>query len=142
MINFLKNIWSFRKELYAFKTWDYSFNLNLFAKSLELTAIGMESYSNEIDADKLQKINKIKRAVELIKRVHDDSYFEEAEDYCGIKFKYLNLSAEDTANNVKIFSKVSEIEKNEWDELWNIMKGQDLEKNREFDGSGIKSWWY
>jgi hypothetical protein len=89
MINFLKNIWSFRKELYAFKTWDYSFNLNLFAKSLELTAIGMESYSNEIDADKLQKINKIKRAVELIKRVHDDSYFEEAEASCGIKFKYL-----------------------------------------------------
>ena len=27
---FLENIWFFRKELYAFRSWDYSYNLDLF----------------------------------------------------------------------------------------------------------------
>jgi hypothetical protein len=40
---FLKNVWLFRKELWRFRQWDHSFNLAIFARSLELTAEHLDS---------------------------------------------------------------------------------------------------
>jgi hypothetical protein len=41
-----------------------------------------------------------------------------------------------------------ELEKKEWDELWNLLKGQDLSSLSEkesyddhYDGSGLLGWW-
>ena len=43
---------------------------------------------------------------------------------------------------------VEEIEKQEWNELFQILKGQDYAKfnkktdwNEQFDGTGLKGWW-
>ena len=48
----------------------------------------------------------------------------------------------------KVFNRAREIEKQEWDELFVILKGQDYTKfdkkidwDKQFDGSGIKGWW-
>ena len=55
---------------------------------------------------------------------------------------------EEKEHNRKVFDRAREIEKQEWDELFKILKGQDyttFDKDKDwdeqFDGSGIKGWW-
>ena len=89
-----------------------------------------------------------------------DWEFEEVPDKPG----YSRLVEEDTPeerkHNKKVFDRVRQIEENEWDELFKILKGQDykeyrklvkLDKKKEikndnlwdewFDGSGLNGWW-
>ena len=86
---FLENIWFFRKELYAFRSWDYSFNLDLFRRSLEKTVDTIENYGHEVDESRLKKVEKMKRAIQLIKNVRSDEYVRNAEKELG-KNKYIN----------------------------------------------------
>jgi len=163
---FLENIWFFRKELYAFRSWDYSFNLDLFRRSLEKTVNTIEHYGNEVDESRIKKVEKMKRAIQLIKNVRSDEYISQAESELG-KIKnsdWLWTEREDTEeesiHNKKIFEMAREIEDSEWKELWSIIQGQDVKEYRKlydaqseeekrerelwnewFDGSGMKSWW-
>ena len=59
-----------------------------------------------------------------------------------------NDTDEEKQHNKKVFNRAREIEKQEWDELFVILKGQDYNKfddnkdwDKQFDGSGIKTWW-
>ena len=163
---FLENIWFFRKELFAFRSWDYSCNLDLFRRSLEKTVDTIENHGNEVDESRLKKVEKMKRTIQLIKNVRSDDYVKESEKELG-KIKnsdWLWTDREDTeeerSHNKKIFGRSREIEDSEWKELWSIIHGQDMnefrkiydsktdeEKKEEsvwndwFDGSGMKSWW-
>ena len=163
---FLENIWFFRKELYAFRSWDYSYNLDLFRRSLEKTVDTIENHGNEVDESRLKKVEKMKRTIQLIKNVRSDDYVKESEKELG-KIKnsdWLWTDREDTEeerdHNKKVFKRAREIEDFEWKELWSIIHGQDMnefrkiydsktdeEKKEEsvwndwFDGSGMKSWW-
>ncbi len=175
---FFKNVRRFRKELYDFQDWDYGYNLDLFKRSLELTADYLETKGIEIDESRLKKVAKIRRAVELLGNVRGNSYIEKAEEELGDLFltdwnfeavsdspgsvKLIESETpEQKAHNSKVFARSNEIEEEEWNELWQIIKGQDhkeyssnyqkiKESNIEdamhayddwFDGSGIKGWW-
>ena len=49
---------------------------------------------------------------------------------------------EEKEHNRSVINLSRKIEKDEWDELFEILKGQgDLNSHEEFDGSNIKSWW-
>lgn len=67
---------------------------------------------------------------------------------------------EDKAHNRRVFDRAHEIEEQEWNEIWTILKGQDMNEYRAyldslteeerkngnayykwFDGSGMKHWW-
>jgi hypothetical protein len=67
---------------------------------------------------------------------------------------------EEKVHNRKVFDRAHEIEEQEWDELFEILKGQDHKEycklsetqteeeqrkqdlwNEWFDGSGIRGWW-
>jgi len=67
---------------------------------------------------------------------------------------------EEKVHNRKVYDRAHEIEEQEWEELFKILKGQDHKEycklsdaqteeekrkrdlwNEWFDGSGIKSWW-
>ena len=163
---FLENIWFFRKDLFAFRSWDYSCNLDLFRRSLEKTVDTIENHGNEVDESRLKKVEKMKRTIQLIKNVRSDDYVKESEKELG-KIKnsdWLWTDREDTEeerdHNKKVFKRAREIEDFEWKELWSIIHGQDMnefrkiydsktdeEKKEEsvwndwFDGSGMKSWW-
>jgi hypothetical protein len=164
---FLENIWFFRKELYAFRSWDYSFNLDLFRRSLEKTVDTIENHGHEVDESRLKKVEKMKRAIQLIKNVRSDEYIRRAEEELG-KLKntdWLWNDREDTEeeknHNSKVYKRGREIEESEWKELWLIIQGQDITefssktqkiKDSEpqdemhsytdwFDGSGIRGWW-
>jgi len=163
---FLENIWFFRKELYKFRSWDYSYNLEMFRRSLEKTVNTIEFHGQEIDTSRLKKVEKIKRSIQLLNNIRTDDYINQSENELG-KIKnsdWLWTDKEDTeeekTHNRKVFDRAREIEDSEWKELWSIIHGQDLKEYREiynsktdeekreedvwtdwFDGSGMKGWW-
>jgi hypothetical protein len=163
---FLENIWYFRKQLWAFRSWDYSFNLDMFARSLEKTAHTLEFHGNEIESTRMKKVKKIKRVVHLIGNSNESNYIFLAESELG-KLKNLDgwfNDQEDTdeerAHNRKVYDRANEIEKQEFNELWSILKGPDMDEFNEiykslsdeekmkhdhweqwYDGSGINNWW-
>jgi len=126
----------------------------------------IEHYGNEVDESRIKKVEKMKRAIQLIKNVRSDEYISQAESELG-KIKnsdWLWTEREDTEeesiHNKKIFEMAREIEDSEWKELWSIVQGQDVKEYRKlydaqseeekrerelwnewFDGSGMKSWW-
>jgi len=140
-------------------------------------ADNMEVKGMEVDGPRMKKVAAMRRAVEIIKNYNQSNYIEMAESELGPiylhdwefeevpdKPGYSRLVEEDTPeerkHNKKVFDRVRQIEENEWDELFKILKGQDykeyrklvkLDKKKEikndnlwdewFDGSGIKGWW-
>lgn len=173
---FFKNVWFFRKELWKFRSWDYSFNLMMLRRSLEKTVNTIEFYGMEVDESRMKKVEKMKRVIELLSHIREDSYLELAEkelgqirDYDleftpvegGEGYELLDTQdPEDKAHNRRVFDRAHEIEEQEWNEIWTILKGQDMNEYRAyldslteeerkngnayykwFDGSGMKHWW-
>jgi len=163
---FCENLWYFRKELWRFRSWDYTFNLQLLKRSLEKTAHTLEYYGQEVDGPRMKKVNKIKRVIELINNIDEGRYISRAETELGElkNSDFWDTNREDTpeesTHNRKVFNRSTEIENEEWEELFSILKGQNhddyknlVEKNKTkddeqrdlweewYDGSGIKHWW-
>ena len=163
---FFENLWFFRKELWEFRSWDYTFNLRLLSRSLKKTSHTMEFYGNEVEIYRIKKVNKIKRAIQILDTINESSYIDRAEKELG-EIKNLDgwrIDREDTLeereHNRKVFELARKIEEDEWNELWDILRGQnhqeyldlmnklsDEEKkkndvwNEWNDGSGMRSWW-
>jgi hypothetical protein len=163
---FFENLWYFRKQLWNFRSWDYSFNLDMFARSLEKTVHTLEFHGNEIESTRMKKVEKIKRVIQIIKNLDESNYTSIAESELG---NLKNIEGwvyeqkdtpEEKEHNRKVFERATQIEKSESNELWSILKGQDMEdfkkvyqnlsdeeKNKYdhwekwFDGSGITNWW-
>ena len=178
---FLGNIWRFRKELWNHAWWDYHFTLQMLYRSISVMEKGMHN-GLEVRETRDKKIQKMQRLLYLLKNKIDDNYINLAEEELGIKmvlhpweFKEIDrkdsdggplyeLIDKDTPEekeiNRKIFDKAREIEEEHWNEIWEILKGQnhnqmldiiqekDSQSNKEkkdwndwFDGSGLRGWW-
>lgn len=162
---FFENFWYFRKELWRFRSWDYSFNLMILSRSLEKTAHTLEFHGWEIEETKNKKVEKIKRVIEIIKSLEESNYINRAEkqigELRGVEFwEDKEDTPEDKEHNKKVFDLSTKIEEDEWEELFTILKGQNhkeyiklMEAQSEeekwktdlwtkwFDGSGMKHWW-
>lgn len=162
---FFENLWYFRKELWRFRSWDYSFNLMMLSRSLEKTVHTLEFHGWEIEETKNKKVEKIKRVIEIIKSLEESNYINRAEkqigELRGVEFwEDKEDTPEDKEHNKKVFDLSTKIEEDEWEELFNILKGQNhkeyiklMETQSEedkwktdlwtkwFDGSGMKHWW-
>lgn len=171
---FFRNVWFFRKNLWEFRGWDYSFNLSLFAKSLEKTSKVLEN-GHEVEIPRLKKVEKIRRVIQIINDMRESTYITRAENELGEltlhdwefeevgggRYQMIDKETpEEKEHNRRVFERAKEIEKDEFDELWLLLKGQnyddfhqilkqlpDEEKKKHdhwenwFDGSGIKTWW-
>lgn len=62
---FLRNAWDFRKELMSFRRYDYQHNLDLFAKSLELTADFLDS-PNSITVEASSNAEEIRKFLDCL----------------------------------------------------------------------------
>jgi len=138
---FIRNINSFRKELWKFRSWDYSFNLRLLRRSLELTRDTLQTYGKEVYEYRSQKIQMMNRAIILLSNVSSNNYIQTAEYELGIKLNHDYLFEPDepqhiTDSNNKIFDRAHEIEREQWKELWTIIKGDES-----LEGSDIRGWW-
>ena len=173
-LNFFKNIWRFRKPLANHYWWDNRASLEFLQTSLSHMADNIEKYGIEVDESRLKKVNRMRRASELIRNYVEDSYIEMSESELGELIlhdwefeetgetidnpfgekneKLYRMvdkeTQEEKEHNKKVFERAREIESQEWNELFSILKGQDVKKfdkdydwNKQFDGSGLKYWW-
>lgn len=174
---FFKNVWTFRKALWGHYWFDHHGTLKFLEIGLTNISDTVEKYGNEVDGPRLKKVAAMRRAIELIKNYNEDNYIQMAEKELGElvhhdwefepvedKPGYSRLVDKDTdeekIHNRKVFERAHEIEEQEWNELFKILKGQDYKEYRElynaqteeekkerelwnewFDGSGIKGWW-
>jgi len=138
---FFENLWFFRKSLWEFRSWDYSFNLQMLGRSLEKTVNTIEYHGHEVDDSRMKKVQKMKRVIELLGHLRSDSYIEMAEKELGevmhvdwsfeeVKdnpdsFQLVDSYPEAKEHNRKIYTRADEIEKEEWKEIWEILEGQD-----------------
>ena len=163
--NFVKNVWRFRKPLWNHNWWDNHASLEFLQVSLTHMADNIEKYGNEIDGPRLKKVEKMRRASQLIQNYINDSYsemaeselgelilhdweFEDIPDKPGFSRLVDKETPEEKEHNTKVFKRAHEIESQEWNELFEILKGQDVNKfdkdydwEKQFDGSGLKYWW-
>jgi len=174
---FIRNVWRFRKGLSRHYWWDHHGMLMFMEAALTDMSDRLEKDGSEIDSPRLKKVEKMRRAIQLIKNYNKDLYIEVAEKELG----KLNLydwefetvpdspdlkrlvdkdTEEEKEHNRKVFNRAREIGESEWNELWQIFKGQDNkeyqklketlteEQKREedqyykwFDGSDLRGWW-
>jgi len=174
IIRFFRNIWLFRKELYHYQKWDWRHQMMMLRRGLELESDYIKKHGLEVDESRLKKVEKINRVIEIIKWHEDDLFLELAEKELGYKYpirdfefkeadsskldinitkgqKYYELidnNTEDEKIKIKTISELSnKIQKESFDELLEIFKGQDYKKfditidwHEQFDGSGLQNW--
>lgn len=155
IIRFIRNIWSFRKELYEYHRWDWRYQLMMMRRGFELEVKYITKYGHEIEISKDKKIEKMKRLIEISKWHEDDLFLELAEKELGYKYiigkfefkeedqsklnqeitkgqKYYELidnsSKEDKEKNKKLTILSDKIQVDSFNELLSILKGQDFKK--------------
>ena len=155
---FFKNVWKFRKELYNHQWWDYRFTLEMLYRSLSIMEKGMSEKGIEVTETRDVKVQKMRRALELLKHKLDDDYIQRAEVELGelshnpIEFEPIEgkdglyrLVDNDTPAEKKharnVYKRARVIEEKEWKELWDIYKGKKFTTWEKYDGSDLRGWW-
>jgi hypothetical protein len=139
--NFFKNIYLFRRELYNHQWYDYRYTLEMLHRSLTIMVDKLEKDGIEEDVSRGKKVDKIKRAIQLLNNRLNDNYIDQAEKELGElyfnpwefeptedgNYKLIdNDTKDEKAHNVRVFKLSSTIDDREWRELWNIFKGQSI----------------
>lgn len=176
---FISNIWKFRKVLANHQWFDSAYTLEALSTSISIIEKNIRIHGNEVEESRNKKVAKMQRVLELLKNRSEDNYIERAEAVIGKLPNHpwefedagngcSRLIDKDTPEEKELASKVFEyshkLENEEWNELWNILRGQnseDYDKYKEehkseftqeqiddgemynawFDGSGLNSWW-
>ena len=153
---FFKNVWRFRKELYNHQWWDYRFHLEMMYRSLSIMEKGMSEKGIEVTETRDVKVQKMRRALELLKHKLDDDYIQRAELELGeinrSEFEFEktedgnyrlidNDTPEDKKHARKVYKRARVIEDTEWKELWDIFKGKKFTTWEKYDGSDLRGWW-
>jgi hypothetical protein len=154
---FFKNVWRFRKELYNHQWWDYRFHLEMIYRSLSIMEKGMSEKGIEVTETRDVKVQKMRRALELLKHKLDDDYIQRAELELGelthksIEFEpiegsdsYRLVDTDTPAEKKharKVYKRARVIEDVEWKELWDIFKGKKFTTWEKYDGSDLRGWW-
>ena len=126
----LKNFWFFRKEIWSFRPWDYTYQLDLLKRSLEPLADCIEK-GMEIDETRLKKVDAIRRSITILENIIKDQYIGLAEKEKGTEVNIDHMFEEETEDisrkNRDIFDLAQKMEEEEWTELFRLLRGQDHE---------------
>jgi hypothetical protein len=147
--HFIQNVWTFRKELWDHRWWDYRFTLNLFERSLTVLEEGMSTKGYEVFESREPKVKSMRRVLELLKNNREDNYIVRAEEELGeIQnsggwFEDIEDTPAQKKHNRKVFVRAREIEQQEWKELWSLLEGTKHSRKlgEEYDGSDMRGWW-
>ena len=147
--HFIQNVWTFRKELWDHRWWDYRFTLNIFERSLDIQEKGMSTKGYEVPESREPKVKSMRRVLELLKNNREDNYIVRAEEELGeIQnsggwFEGEEDNPAQRKHNRKVFVRARQIEEDEWKELWTILEGTRHSKKlgAEYDGSDMRGWW-
>jgi len=142
---FFLNVWKFRKELYSFRWWDYNYTLCMFRRCLIEMRDGKQNFSYENEEIRKIKVEQMNRVIQILNNMEQDYYLTKAEEELG-ELLFTTFDGADfdkVSHNSKIFDRAAELENDEFDELWQILKG-DYNPNKQllaYNYSGLKSWW-
>jgi len=137
----LWNFWRFRKEIFNFRSWDYTYNFELFIKSLEFTADGISK--REIITDHQETSSDINRFIFLYNKQVNDNYFEEAGgDYNRLLF------ATKPIPNTDMYELIEDKSENSYtiEQRNEIRKNADILRSKDFDEmievfKKFQEWW-
>lgn len=135
------NFWFFRKVIWNFRWWDYSFNLDILERSIESTVEGTETKGNHKDPS--EKIKDMRRVIYLLKKVRSDEFIKEAEDEVGYElkgfdikevpgkeyFELVDVVGTDKIKSKKVIDLARKLEEENWSEIWKIIGGK------------MRNWW-
>jgi hypothetical protein len=136
---FITNVYKFRKELYDHAWWDYRYTLEMLHRSLVIMESKMHD-GMEIRETRDKKVQKMQRAIQLLKSKIDDDYADRAQLELGeIAWRPFEFEKTENGNYTmidndtpaekkhmsKVFARARKIEEAEWKELWKIFEGQD-----------------
>lgn len=176
MPRFFKNIWLFRKSLYNYRWWDHRGVMMFMAECFGDMSKNVDKKGWEVELSKDKKVAKMIQAQYILERFIEDDFIGLAENELGkIQYKKLefetcpdkpeyyqmvdNETEEEKSHRKKVYERAHEIEIQMWDQLWDILKGQDYSKfqdppedmidsdkqynhwQNQFDGSGLRGWW-
>jgi hypothetical protein len=166
--NFFRNLWLFRKNLWNHTWYNGDGSILPWVKTaVDDMAWKIETRGHEVDESRMKKVAKMKRLSYLIDVCVHDKFIEEAEKELGMKmilhdwefvpaeghegsYELLDKDTpEEKENNHKILERSHQIQKEYWEELCYIIKGQDYDLIREsgedfyekLDGTDIRGWW-
>ena len=154
----LHNFWYFRKEIWNFREWDYSFQLRLWRRSLIPLRDSIQK-GDEEEVSRNKKATAILEAIMLIDFILKDDYMTTAEQELGITF----LDTKDASEASKVINLSNKLAERDWKRLWRILEGQNhneyvmlLDRQniqsqfedahddlwaKWFDGTGMNGWW-
>jgi hypothetical protein len=154
---FIKNFWVFRKDIYYFRP-DIE-NSHLWFLHTSLTETLKMHMNNHIEGDIVHDkiIQQIQRAIVLLTIHINDTYLDEAKKILRLKYNntfsmpIYDPAIGDTisAKNIMLMEQAFKLEERNWEELWQIIKGQNLKERGEpdnngfpenFNGMGINHW--
>lgn len=139
----LYNFWYFRKVVWNFRWWDYTYNLRLFQESLKYTARELELKGTHGSAK--EDAADIRNVIHLLEKVKSDKFIEDAERIVGYELKGFDF--EETEMNGKTVYRLvdksdtdkeksrevcrlsDELEENNWNMIWDEIK------------SKMRRWW-
>jgi len=139
--HFWKNVWKFRAALSKHYWWDYSGTLKFMEIAINDIVTNVELKGLEIDESRLKKVTAMKRVVEILKHISEDSYiemseakhgkvifhgfeFEDAKDHPGYYQLVDNETPKERNHNSKVYEYARKLEEQEWKELWKLLEGQ------------------
>ena len=163
---FVVNVWRFRKALWNHRWWDHHGILHFMEIGIDHMATNIESRGIEIKHSRRKKVAQMRRVVEILGNIREFQYFDIAEQQLGVVYEHTPFhftpcedrdgffemvdtkSEEQRRIQDMVFDKVDELERSEWNELWDILKGPDYTKfdtredfDSQYDGSGLNAWW-
>jgi len=165
MPNFFRNIWFFRKSLIRHRWYDHAGVVSFLKEGVKDISLGIEKNGNEETISKNKKIEKMNKLIQLLENYEMDNYLDTAQNIIGKKLIYdidyipvddnddfvefiNNVDEETEKINKEISNLAKQIQINEWNEIWEILKGQDYSKfnpKKDFDdqrdGTGLNTWW-
>lgn len=157
--DFFKNIWKFRKELWHHVDFDYESSLRFLRRNIQLIRAS-KLYDYEDENDKKRKLESMDSALLLLDNIIEDDYVSIAENYLGKKLNHDTILANNSNDKFyllpnskddrEIFDTARAIEKQEWEELFDILKGPNKDNDIQIDGdelgrltngNGLYKWW-
>lgn len=135
---FFSNFWRFRKQLWNYRTWDFTFCNDMFIESLKGLSGCIEN-GNEERRSANKKVKAIKELIALLERISADD-----------DFGLMDELTKDKDNPYEHYNEEYKRRRDETlDQIFRIIKGEskdiDVRNYDEwlmsFDGTGYDGWW-
>lgn len=130
-------IWSIKnyyKIVPDMRPWDYSCVLLMLKHQIKILSDYIEKYGIEIEKDRLPRVEKMKRFIELANNhlednyfdrcrfIHKDFVFEPIEGDDNLTEIKLNETEEEEKHNLKAMKGAHKLQEKEWNEMFEILK--------------------